>query len=135
MSVIARSEERATRQSSRQQIIITANLPYLTPKQFNSSPSIQHEPKLALIAGADGLKYYRKLLTQIHQLLEIGNWKLEIFLEIDPSQSKSITSLIKSILPAVDVQIIKDLSGLDRVVKIITWNQSPKNHQEVIFIM
>lgn len=46
-------------------IIITANLPYLTPRQIKDSPSIQAEPRLALDGGADGLKYYRRLFGQI----------------------------------------------------------------------
>lgn len=46
-------------------IIITANLPYLTPAQVKNSPTIQYEPKLALTAGSDGLKYYRRLFKQI----------------------------------------------------------------------
>jgi len=102
-------------------LIITANLPYLTNKQFNSSPSIQHEPKLALVAGRDGLRYYRILLKQIRKLLEIKNLKLEIFLEIDPSQSPHITKLIKSLLPNAKIEIKKDLTGLDRVVRITNY--------------
>ncbi|MCK5415913.1 peptide chain release factor N(5)-glutamine methyltransferase [Candidatus Parcubacteria bacterium] len=47
-------------------IIITANLPYLTPKQIKNAPSIHNEPELALVAGNDGLKYYKELFKQIN---------------------------------------------------------------------
>ena len=42
--------------------VIIANLPYLTPEQMKE-PSIKQEPKLALLAGKDGLDYYQKLLN------------------------------------------------------------------------
>ena len=106
-------------------IIITANLPYLTTKQYHNSLSIKHEPKNALVAGKDGLRYYKKLLTQTrHLFLNLKSpacrrgREIYIFLEIDPSQTKSITLLIKKILPNTNVQIIKDLAGLDRIVKV-----------------
>ncbi|MDP2736815.1 MAG: peptide chain release factor N(5)-glutamine methyltransferase, partial [bacterium] len=50
---------------NRQPLIILANLPYLTPTQIKNSPTIKYEPKLALAAGSDGLKYYRRLFKQI----------------------------------------------------------------------
>ena len=99
-------------------LIITANLPYLTPKQFKQEPSIQHEPKLALVAGNDGLKYYKKLLQQIRQLSKSYNLKPISYFEIDPSQTSSIKKLIKKILPQAKIEIKKDLAGLDRVVII-----------------
>src|SRR3989344_5667892 len=44
--------------------LIIANLPYLTPRQMKN-PDLKHEPKNALVAGKDGLKYYRELFKQI----------------------------------------------------------------------
>lgn len=106
-------------------IIITANLPYLTPKQFKQEPSIQHEPKLALVAKKKGLELYEKLLKQISQLSKsylptgkAGNLKPISYFEIDPSQASSIKKLIKKILPQAKIKIKKDLAGLDRVIII-----------------
>ena len=45
-------------------LIITANLPYLTPSQVKNEKSIQYEPKIALISGQDGLKDYRVFFKQ-----------------------------------------------------------------------
>lgn len=101
-------------------IIITANLPYLTPQQLRQEPSIQHEPKLALIAGRDGLKYYRELLNQISSFHVPHSTFL--FLEIDPSQTYSIKKLIKKTLPQAKIEIKQDLAGLNRIV-IIKFNQ------------
>lgn len=99
-------------------IIITANLPYLTPEQVKNSPTIQAEPKLALIAGNDGLKYYRKLFKQINELLQNTNNELCILCEIDSSQKNSISELIKKELPKAVFEIKKDLSGLHRMAVI-----------------
>lgn len=97
-------------------IIITANLPYLTNKQFNNELSIQKEPKQALIAdNKDGLLLYQKLLQQIKQLLTY-NLQITIFLEINPNQAKEIKKIIKQYLPNFNITIKKDLANLDRLV-------------------
>ncbi len=106
-------------------IIITANLPYLTPKQRKSSPSIRYEPKLALNAGPDGLKYYRQLLKQLAKLPL--NSHIFAILEIDPSQTIKIKQLIKKELPNAKIQIKKDLAGHNRLVIINLVNKSHYN--------
>jgi release factor glutamine methyltransferase len=98
-----------------QRLIITANLPYLTPSQIKHSPSICREPRLALAAGSDGLKYYRQLFKQLTQL-KLNNIACHLLLEIDPGQKKSIKSLAKQYWPAASVKIKNDLSGRARLV-------------------
>lgn len=99
-------------------VLFAANLPYLTPRQVDSSPSIQNEPILALIAGDDGLKYYRQLFKQIRRIKNLKNIHSHIFCEIDPSQNESIIKLIKEELNTQNFEIKKDLAGLDRLVII-----------------
>jgi release factor glutamine methyltransferase len=94
--------------------IVIANLPYLTPKQLRE-PSIKKEPRVALLAGKDGLSYYRKLLEQIPSYLAD---KYLILLEIDPNQKELIKKAIEASLPQAKVQFLKDLAGHVRVVKI-----------------
>jgi len=96
--------------------IITANLPYLTPEQVKNSPSIQKEPKLALLAGDDGLDCYRRLFTQIKNR-EIKN-KLIIFCEIDETQKDSMAELIKQSLPQAELEFKNDLGGHCRLTII-----------------
>ena len=97
-------------------IIITANLPYLTLKQIKQEPSIQHEPKLALLAGNDGLKYYRQLFKQLQKKLFFTSYSL--FIEIDPSQTTLIKKLIKKYFPKAKITIYQDLTK-NRIIKII----------------
>ncbi|MCX6779945.1 MAG: peptide chain release factor N(5)-glutamine methyltransferase [Candidatus Magasanikbacteria bacterium] len=99
-------------------IIITANLPYLTAKQFEEEPSIQREPKIALVADHNGLALYEKLLYQTKTVFP--NKKLTLFLEIDPTQTELIKKTILLLYHDAQIEIKKDLSGLDRLVKIST---------------
>jgi release factor glutamine methyltransferase len=116
--------------TSKTEMVILANLPYLTPGQVKNSPSIQKEPKIALEAGCDGLKYYRKLFSQILELKKVMSYELPryakaarsrpftIFLEIDDSQKNSIQKLIKEKLPDSLYKIKTDLRGESRLVII-----------------
>ena len=103
------------------QLIVTANLPYLTEEQYASEPSIQSEPKSALVAKNNGLALYEKLLKQIQTLISsFPHFFISCFFEIDPSQSRRITSLIQDYLPGAKVEIKTDLAGRERVVVIRT---------------
>jgi len=99
-------------------VIITANLPYLATRQWQKTqPEIKkYEPRLALDGGPDGLKYHRTLFQQIKLLVTGYRLLVACLLEIDPSQTKHITKLIKHSFPSAKIQIKKDLAGRDRVV-------------------
>jgi release factor glutamine methyltransferase len=99
-------------------VLIAANLPYLTPFQVDTSPTIQNEPILALEAGDDGLKYYRQLFKQIVKLKNEKKIKGHVLCEIDPSQNESIQKLSKDVLKISEIEIKKDLAGLDRLAII-----------------
>lgn len=94
-------------------IILTANLPYLTEEQFNAEKSIQQEPHSALVADDAGLALYKELLTQIQQNNVTGIF----FFEIDPSQSQTLSPYIAKIFPNSKIEVIKDLCGRDRMIQ------------------
>lgn len=106
--------------------IILANLPYLTPDQVKNSPSIQKEPKSALVAGDDGLKFYRELLKQIKKLNEMFNIRC-VICEIDPSQKNSIKNLAKKYFPNCEIEIKKDLNQKNRLAIIKIKQQKIAN--------
>lgn len=97
-------------------IIILANLPYLTKKEIKESPSIKHEPYTALYGGIDGLQYYRKLLAQIKKIKANNN--ISIYQEISPWQKNPLRDLTKKKLGLYNPKIktIKDLSKKDRLI-------------------
>lgn len=99
------------------ELIITANLPYLTQIQFDTEPTIQHEPISALVTEDDGLKLYKELLKQIKQLLTTYKLPLTTFFEIDPSQTTKLSHYIQNNFPNSKIEVIKDGMGNDRVVK------------------
>ncbi len=105
-------------------LIITANLPYLTPQQCKNEPSIQHEPYSALVGGQDGLYFYEELLKQLAPKIRTLPKKVELFLEIDPSQNEAIVQLMRKYFSQANIRITQDLSGRDRVV-VCTITQNP----------
>jgi release factor glutamine methyltransferase len=97
------------------ELIIAANLPYLTPAQIKNSPTIKREPRLALNGGPDGLKYYRRLFRQLKDAPFSG---ATIFCEISPRQDKEISNLAKKYWLAAEIETKKDLAGKKRLVII-----------------
>lgn len=104
------------------QIIITANLPYGWKEWKNESSvetvGLKFEPENALFTGENGLELIRKLLEQIRSLLLATHYSLLTLIEFDPRQTPMLTKLIVDILPNAETEIIKDLGGHDRVIKI-----------------
>jgi len=95
-------------------------LPYLTPNQWqNTERDVKDfEPKLALVAGQDGLDLYWKLIRGLKKYRSLFPEFLSLLLEIDPDQTKKITKMIQHDFPESDVEIRKDLAGLERVVVV-----------------
>jgi release factor glutamine methyltransferase len=96
-------------------IVITANLPYLTKAEFNSEQSIQQEPKEALVAKRDGLKLYKKLLDQIKNF-NLKDKNLILFFEINPWQKEKIKKIVKQRLNNCKIKFKKDLKKRDRIL-------------------
>ncbi|TSC65194.1 MAG: release factor glutamine methyltransferase [Candidatus Doudnabacteria bacterium Gr01-1014_77] len=95
-------------------VLITANLPYLYPKQLLEK-SIQKEPRLALIGGKKGFEKIEQLLKQISKLKLTNSL---ILLEINYDQAKKLSSVIHKLIPQAKTTIHKDLSLWDRIVEI-----------------
>lgn len=99
------------------EIIITANLPYLTPTE---SSGLKYEPQIALLAGADGLKYYRRLAKQLIQFQKlVPNKKLIILCEIGHAQTKKFKQIFQK---AEKITIHKDLAKLNRLATVYILN-------------
>jgi release factor glutamine methyltransferase len=100
------------------QLLITANLPYLTREWTESEPSIAREPKLALIADdKNGLSLYEKLFKQINAFNSTGQ-PILILCEIDPRQTTDARNLAVKYFPNAQIEIKKDLAGRGRILKI-----------------
>ncbi len=71
----------------------------------------EHEPRIALDGREDGLYYYREITAQSPAYLRPGGM---LFLEIGYDQAEAVTELMER--DFTEVHVVKDLSGLDRVV-------------------
>lgn len=95
-------------------LIITANLPYLDESWYREEPSIHHEPTSALVARDMGTELYKLLFNQLHN----ARLKAQVFIEIDPRQTDMLRTHISQTYPEVSIEVLKDLSGHDRVMSI-----------------
>lgn len=95
--------------------MVTANLPYIPSREMYNLPVDvrQYEPSQALDGGGDGLFFYRELGPKALRLMKSGGTAL---FEIGYDQAGGISSYLTG-LGYDKVEIIKDLAGLDRVVK------------------
>lgn len=98
----------------RKDILILANLPYLTASQIKDSPSIKKEPYSALYGGKNGFELYDQLLMQV----KATGIAADIILEIDPIQADLALKEIGRILPGNDIEIIHDYSRNKRHILI-----------------
>ena len=95
--------------------MICANPPYLPTSRLSSLKVYQYEPTIALDGGEDGLNILRRLLAQSARLLTPGGLFLS---EIDASMSEPVRLIAHSAFPGATIQIIRDLSGNDRLLTI-----------------
>lgn len=94
--------------------LVTVNPPYIPSQDIEGlDPEVRdHEPRLALDGGPDGLDAYRILAPEILRVLKPGGLFL---VEIGFDQSPAVEALFKA-AGARDVTTKKDLSTNDRVV-------------------
>lgn len=99
--------------------IIIANLPYVTNEDLqNLSPEIRdYEPRIALAGGTDGLDKISQLLSQAKKKLLSGGL---VLIEIGEGQSKAAASLARHNFQDAQIDLISDLRGIKRVVKILS---------------
>lgn len=94
--------------------IITANLPYVTTVELSTlQPEItEYEPRLALDGGIDGLDLVRRLAADAPAQLRPGGM---LALEIGAEQGSATAEILRA-NGFENVEVHKDLAGLDRVV-------------------
>ncbi|HUZ11608.1 MAG TPA: peptide chain release factor N(5)-glutamine methyltransferase [Caulobacteraceae bacterium] len=94
--------------------LVLANPPYVATAEIaRLAPEVRdHEPRLALDGGADGLGAYRRLAPEILRVLKPG----AVFaLEIGPGQGAAVSALLRR-AGAAQVAVHPDLGGRERVV-------------------
>ncbi len=104
--------------------IVVSNPPYISKDVIESlDPEVRdHEPRLALDGGADGLDFYRRLVPGAGKVLKPGG---RLFLEIGYDQGEAVTGLMRE-NGYQELMLLQDYAGLDRVVSGV----SPKRREE-----
>ena len=94
--------------------IIVSNPPYIPMADIDTlDTSVKdHEPRLALDGGADGLDFYRAIIEKWRDALTKGGM---LFFEVGIGQADEVLRMMRA-SGFGDVQIVKDLNGIPRVV-------------------
>ena len=94
--------------------IIVSNPPYIKTEVIDTlMPEVKdYEPMMALDGTEDGLYFYRKIIAEGKNHLQRGG---QLFFEIGYDQGAEVSNLMRQ-NGYVDVEVAKDLAGLDRVV-------------------
>ncbi len=94
--------------------VIISNPPYIATKEIEAlEPEVRiHEPMMALDGKEDGLFFYRKIVSASVDYLNPEGW---LMFEIGYDQGEAVSEMMKS-AGYIEVRVIKDLAGLDRVV-------------------
>lgn len=96
--------------------IIVSNPPYIeTDDIINLPKDVQNEPILALDGGLDGLTYYKIIRDNGCSFLKHNG---KILIEIGYNQNNRVVNLFKENRNYKNIEIYKDLSNIDRVIKI-----------------
>ncbi len=101
--------------------LLLANPPYIPEADMNGLQREvrEHDPRLALAGGVDGLKAYRAIARRARAVLRPGGWLL---VEVGAGQAEPVRALLaaaglladEGVLPS----ILPDLAGMERVVAL-----------------
>ena len=96
--------------------ILVSNPPYIRTDVIESlAPEVKdYEPRLALNGSEDGLVFYRRIIEGAGEYLYSGAY---VFLEIGYDQGNDVKELMVKAGKYHDIEVIKDYSGNDRVVR------------------
>lgn len=95
--------------------LITANLPYVSEAEWEDcEPEVrEHDPRLALVAGPDGLELIERLVAEAPEVLAPGGW---LGLEVGWKQAHRTAALLEE-ASWTGVEIREDFAGIERIVE------------------
>lgn len=95
--------------------ILVSNPPYIPTGDIDNLQVevSKFEPRIALDGGEDGLDFYREIIDKAPEYLRSGGL---IALEVGHDQARTVVDLMKEKKKYVNIEITKDLAGIERVV-------------------
>jgi len=101
---------------------IVANPPYASDAEIEGLPPEvrDHEPRVALLAGPDGLAFHRRLLMESPAFLQPGG---ALLMEMGFGQQAALTQLVEPSIWSVE-KVMFDLQGIERtlVLRLVAKN-------------
>ncbi len=97
--------------------VITANPPYVVSREIARLPKDvkNFEPHIALDGGEDGLDFYRRIAKEVSRYMVRGGL---LILECGEDQARDIVKIFQTETRCDFAMVVKDLAGVERVVKI-----------------
>ena len=95
--------------------LIVCNPPYVSAAEYEilDKNVKEYEPESALLAGADGMDVYRRIIKKVDEFLKPG---AALMLEIGYAQGPAVRDLLEQTGAFVEINIEKDPHDNDRVV-------------------
>jgi len=95
--------------------LIVCNPPYVSAAEYEALEKNvkDYEPRIALLAGDDGLDVYRRICEKIDAFLKPA---AALMLEIGYAQGPPVRELLETTGIVSDIKIEKDLHNNDRIV-------------------
>ena len=99
--------------------LIAANLPYVAANEWSrlALDIVNYEPAQALLGGADGLDFIRRLLQQAPERLLPGG---VLLLEVGASQGGAVAEMARRSFPDAMIEVLTDYAFRERIVRIQT---------------
>lgn len=107
--------------------MIVSNPPYIKRDEIETLQKeiSVFEPKAALDGGSDGLDFYRRIIEKAPFHINQAGY---ILLEIGCDQAEDVACLMENSANYSEISIIKDLSGLNRVIRAEVKEESRVIH-------
>ena len=100
---------------------ILSNPPYIPVRDMEGlSPEVKQEPEMALVGGADGLDFYRRLIDDAPRYLKEGGI---VLFEVGIGEAQDLAELGKRRGFSVQ-RILPDYAGIDRVVVLSDYDKA-----------
>jgi len=94
--------------------LILSNPPYVSKKEYEKlPPEVLADPKIAILAGDEGLDSIKTILSDAPNYLTKGG---RIMFETGYGQAEAVTTLTEDDKRYQSIVIIKDLNDIDRVI-------------------
>ncbi len=96
--------------------VIVSNPPYIASSVIETlAPEVKDfEPRLALDGDEDGLVFYRRIADKTPEYLFSSGY---LIMEIGYDQAEAVTGILAENGRYHDIEVVKDFSGNDRVIK------------------